>query len=252
VRVMRALGVRQVHEHMARFGFDPKRHPRNLTMALGTGAVTPLQMAAAYSVIANGGYRVQPYLISTITDGAGNTIMETKAPAPHQESTRVIDARNAFIMDSILRDVTVYGTAAAASPGLGRNDLAGKTGTTTDAVDGWFAGYGGGVVAVAWMGYDDPRSLGSREFGSTLALPIWMDYMKRALANVPPRIPAPPEGLVQEDGEWMYAEDADGAAIRLLDIAPLPETPEEGILGEWFSAPAPPPPPAPAPAPVTQ
>ena len=230
VRVMRAVGVQQVHEHMTRFGFEPARHPRNLTMALGTGAVTPLQMAAAYSVIANGGFRVQPYLISKITDGAGNVIMEAKPPAPRQEGARVIDPRNAFIMDSILRDVTVYGTAAAASPGLGRNDLAGKTGTTTDAMDGWFAGYGGGVVAVAWMGYDEPRSLGSREFGSTLALPIWMDYMKRALANVPPRIPSPPEGLVQENGEWMYAENAEGAAIRLLDIVPLPELPaEEGM-----------------------
>ncbi|HEU4851962.1 MAG TPA: PBP1A family penicillin-binding protein [Telluria sp.] len=221
VRLMRAVGVQHVHEHMARFGFDPARHPRNLTMALGTGAVTPLQMAGAYSVIANGGYKVQPYLVSKITDGAGNTIFQAKPP----EKTRVLDSRNAFIMDSILRDVTVYGTAAAASPGLGRRDLAGKTGTTTDAVDGWFAGYGGGVVAVAWMGYDEPRTLGSKEFGSTLALPIWMDYMKRALSGVPPRVLPQPEGLVQEGDEWMYAEHANGAAIRLLDVAPLPETP---------------------------
>jgi penicillin-binding protein 1A len=230
VRLMRAVGVQQVHEHMERFGFEPSRHPRNLTMALGTGAVTPLQMAAAYSVIANGGYRVNPYLVSKITDGAGNVIMEAKRPAVRQESARAIDPRNAFIMDSILRDVTVYGTAAAASPALGRNDLAGKTGTTTDTVDGWFAGYGGGVVAVAWMGYDEPRSLGSREYGSTLALPIWIDYMKRALAGVPPRIPAPPAGLVQENGEWMYAENAEGSAIRLLDIAPLPEAAAEEEL----------------------
>ena len=240
VRVMRALGVQQVHEHMTRFGFDPSRHPRNFTMALGTGAVTPLQMAAAYSVFANGGYKVEPYLIAKITDGAGKVIMQARPPAPHQQSARVIDARNAFIMDSILRDVTVYGTAATATPALGRHDLAGKTGTTTDAVDGWFAGYGGGIVAVAWMGYDDPRSLGSSEFGSTLALPIWIDYMKRALAGVPPRLPPQPDGLVQQDGEWMYAENANGGAIGLLDIAPLPEVPP----AEPFTAPTPPEPPA--------
>ena len=205
VRMLQAIGVDDTRAHLAQFGFDAARHPRNLTMALGTGAVTPLQMAGAYTVLANGGYRVEPWLIARIQDGDGKVVYEHA----HKEPVRVIDARNAFITDSMLRDVARVGTAAAASRQLGRSDLAGKTGTTSNAIDGWFAGYSGPVVAVAWMGYDEPRSLGGREFGATLALPIWVDYMRVALANAPQRAPLVPEGVVNVAGDWVYAEYAD-------------------------------------------
>ncbi len=205
VRMLQAIGVDDTRAHLAQFGFDAARHPRNLTMALGTGAVTPLQMAGAYTVLANGGYRVEPWLIARIQDGDGKVVYEHA----RKEPVRVLDARNAFITDSMLRDVARVGTAAAASRQLGRSDLAGKTGTTSNAIDGWFAGYSGPVVAVAWMGYDEPRSLGGREFGATLALPIWVDYMRVALANAPERAPLVPDGVVNVAGDWVYAEYAD-------------------------------------------
>ena len=205
VRMLQAIGVDDTRAHLAQFGFDAARHPRNLTMALGTGAVTPLQMAGAYTVLANGGNRVEPWLIARIQNGDGKVVYEHA----RKEPVRVLDARNAFITDSMLRDVARVGTAAAASRQLGRSDLAGKTGTTSNAIDGWFAGYSGPVVAVAWMGYDEPRSLGGREFGATLALPIWVDYMRVALANAPQRAPLVPDGVVNVAGDWVYAEYAD-------------------------------------------
>jgi penicillin-binding protein 1A len=222
VRLLRAISVPYAHEFIGKFGFDVARQPANYTMALGTGAVTPLQMAGAYAVFANGGYQVQPYLIAKIVDADGKVIQETKPPAAHQEEQRVLDARNAFITDSMLRDVTRYGTGAAATKALGRTDIAGKTGTTSDAVDGWFSGYGGNVVAVAWMGYDDPKSLGGREFGATLALPIWIDYMKVALAKRPQEERAQPEGLVRENDDWVYAEFAESPTFSGIDMDQQP------------------------------
>ncbi|CAN7264698.1 penicillin-binding protein 1A [Massilia sp. LjRoot122] len=211
VRMLRALDVDYAREHLGRFGFDMARHPSNLTLALGTGAVTPLQLAGAYAVLANGGYRVEPLLSMTIRDRDGKLLFESGKPRPLQERARVLDARNAFILDSMLRDVARVGTGAQASRLLNRSDLAGKTGTTSNAIDGWFAGYGGNVVAVSWMGYDEPRSLGSREFGSTLALPVWVDYMRVALASTPQRERTPPAGVVQAGGDWVYAEFAEPA-----------------------------------------
>jgi len=229
VRMLQAIGVDDTRAHLAQFGFDAARHPRNLTMALGTGAVTPLQMAGAYTVLANGGYRVEPWLIARIQDGDGKVVYEHA----RKEPVRVLDARNAFITDSMLRDVARVGTAAAASRQLGRSDLAGKTGTTSNAIDGWFAGYSGPVVAVAWMGYDEPRSLGGREFGATLALPIWVDYMRVALANAPERAPLVPDGVVNVAGDWVYAEYADQ---QQLDTPPPPvdsiDTLMENLLQE--------------------
>ena len=213
VRMLRALDVDYAREHLGRFGFDMARHPGNLTLALGTGAVTPLQMAGAYAVLANGGYRVEPSLGMTIHDRDGKLLFESGKPRPLQESARVLDARNAFIADSMLRDVARFGTGAQASRLLNRTDLAGKTGTTSNAIDGWFAGYGANVVAVAWMGYDEPRSLGSHEFGSTLALPVWVDYMRVALAKTPQRERMPPEGVVRAGGDWVYAEFAEPAPV---------------------------------------
>ena len=232
VRMLQAIGVDDARAHLAQFGFDAARHPRNLTMALGTGAVTPLQMAGAYAVLANGGSRVEPWLIARIQDGDGKVVYEHA----RKEPVRVLDARNAFITDSMLRDVARVGTAAAASRQLGRSDLAGKTGTTSNAIDGWFAGYSGPVVAVAWMGYDEPRSLGGREFGATLALPIWVDYMRVALANAPQRAPLVPEGVVNVAGDWVYAEYADQQQQQQLETPPPPvdsiDTLMENLLQE--------------------
>ena len=227
VRLLRALEVPYTHDFLGRFGFDLARHPKNMTLALGTGAVTPLQMAGAYAVFANGGYSVKPYLIARIEDGDGNVLVENKPPQARQDSARVLDARNAFVTDSMLRDVTRYGTGAAATKRLGRSDIAGKTGTTSDAIDGWFAGYGANVVAVAWMGYDEPRSLGGREFGATLALPIWMDYMQVALAKKPQLEREQPEGVVRENDDWVYTEFAESPQYRGIDVELAPPAPPE-------------------------
>ncbi|MBQ5947700.1 PBP1A family penicillin-binding protein [Massilia sp. ST3] len=256
VRLLRALGTDYSHEWLGHFGFDPARHPKNLTLALGTGAVTPLQMAGAYAVFANGGYRVKPYLIAKIQDGNGTVIMEAKPPKAKQEEARVITARNAFVSDSMLRDVTRYGTGAAATQRLGRGDIAGKTGTTSDAFDGWFAGYGGNVVAVAWMGYDEPRSLGGKEFGATLALPIWIDYMKVALAKRPEEERVAPEDVMRDGEDWVYPEFVDAPELRGIDLdqaaPPEPELEPEGEPDPDAPPPAPVPPPAPPVAPPPQ
>ena len=261
VRLIRALGVDYTHGFLGRFGFDLAKHPKNLTLALGTGAVTPLQVAGAYAVLANGGYRVRPYLISRIVDGDGTVLVENMPPMPRLDADRVLDPRTAFVADSMLRDVTRFGTGAAASQKLGRIDIAGKTGTTNDAIDGWFAGYGGKVVAVSWMGYDEPRSLGGREFGSTLALPIWIDYMRVALAKVPQQDPPlEPEGVLQENGDWVFEEYLDRPELRAIDVelavpgdagpgAPEqdPAPGEEPLPGAPHAPMAPPPPPPPPP-----
>ena len=222
VRVLRAVSVDFAHQYLEHFGFDLARHPKNYTMALGTGAVTPLQLAGGYAVFANGGYRVKPYLISRIQDGNGAVILETRPLDARNEANRAVTARNAFVVDSMLRDVARFGTAAGATRQLGRQDLAGKTGTTNDAVDGWFAGYAGNVVAVSWMGYDEPRSLGGREFGSTLAMPIWIDYMRVALAKAPSVERTPPEDVVHDGDDWIYPEFIDAGETRTIDIEQAP------------------------------
>jgi len=195
VRILQEITPRYAQDYIARFGFDPKLHPPYLTMALGAGNVTPLQMAAAYSVFANGGYRVSPYIIGRIEDQRLNDVAQAQAVRAGQGAERAIDARNAFIMNSLLQDVVRTGTAARALR-LGRSDLAGKTGTTNDFIDAWFAGYQPGLVAVTWIGYDNPRSLGRNETGGQAALPIWMGYMARALKGVPEQALSQPEGVV--------------------------------------------------------
>ncbi len=217
VRILRSITVPFAHNYLGKFGFDLAKHPKNLTLALGTGSVTPAQLVGAYSVFANGGYRVEPYLIARIVDGNGKIISETKPRTTLPDEARVLDPRNAYIADSLMRQVTRTGTGAAVAK-LGRPDLAGKTGTSSDAVDGWFAGYGGGIVAVSWMGYDDSKSLGGKEFGSTVALPIWIDYMKVALQNRPAQERPAPAGLTQVNGEWLYDEFTGDAARHSLDM----------------------------------
>ena len=152
-------------------------------------------MARAYAVFANGGYLVQPYFIERIVDDRGNPLGSARPQRAGDESLRVIDARNAFIMDSMLQDVTRYGTAARAAK-LGRRDLAGKTGTTNEHVDAWFCGYQPNLVGVAWVGFDQPRNLGRSETGGVTALPIWVGYMEKALKGMPDTVRAVPEGLI--------------------------------------------------------
>ncbi|KAB2910282.1 MAG: penicillin-binding protein 1A [Dechloromonas sp.] len=222
VRLLQTITPAYARDYLQRFGFDAAKHPDNLTMVLGSGSVTPLQMAGAYAVFANGGFRITPWLIEKITDARGNVLWQAPPPPGRQERQAAIDPRNAFVIDSMLREVVSSGTGASASQRLGRHDLAGKTGTTSDAIDGWFAGYAGNVVAVAWMGYDQPRSLGSREFGATLALPIWTDYMRQALAGKPPSERTPPPGLSYVDGDWLYDEFQGDAGVKAVDVETSP------------------------------
>ncbi|AXS80098.1 penicillin-binding protein 1A [Dechloromonas sp. HYN0024] len=222
VRLLQAISPQYGRDYLQRFGFDVAKHPANLTMTLGSGSVTPLQLASAYAVFANGGFKVSPRLIQKVTDARGNVLSEAPPLPVRQEEQRAIDARNAFIIDSMLREVVRSGTGAVATQRLGRNDLAGKTGTTSDAVDGWFAGYAGNVVAVSWMGYDQPRSLGGREFGATLALPIWIDYMRQAMSGKPPAERKPPSGISFVDGDWLYDEFKGDDGIKTLDVEVSP------------------------------
>lgn len=240
IRVLQAIGPNYAQDYITRFGFDPKQHPAYLTLALGAGSTTPLQMAGAYAIFANGGFRVKPYFINKITDDKGGVLFEAaperaESAAARTEpaikaAERVIDPRNAFIMTSMLRDVVRYGTAARAMS-LGRNDLSGKTGTTNDSLDAWFAGFNSGLVAVTWIGFDNPASLGEAETGGGASLPMWMHYMGKVLKGVKEKPFEPPSGVTMiplagefgKDGkqlfEFVYAENAgnvgDGpAALR--------------------------------------
>lgn len=202
VRVIRKIGPRYAQDFIQRFGFEAEKHPPYLTMALGAGSVTPLELATGYGVFANGGFRVEPYLISKVIDAKGNVLFEATPQKAGDPNLRALDARTAFVMDSLLQEVTKSGTAASARPALGRADIAGKTGTTNESMDAWFAGYQSDVVAVAWMGFDKPKSLGDRETGGGLALPMWIRYMKTALNGVPESTRPVPAGVSQQDGDW--------------------------------------------------
>jgi len=195
IRILDAIGAKYAQEYVTRFGFDADRHPPYLTMALGAGAVTMWQLARGYSVFANGGYLIQPYFIHKIVDDRGNVLALAEPKRSGDESLRVLDARNAFIMDNMMQDVTRVGTAARAAR-LGRSDLAGKTGTTNEFVDAWFAGYQPTLVAIAWVGYDQPKTLGKNQTGGVVALPIWVSYMEKALKDVPEMPREMPPGIV--------------------------------------------------------
>jgi len=196
VRIIQAITPLYAQDYITRFGFDAKNHPPYLTMALGAGNATPLQMAAAYSVFANGGFRVNPYFIARIEDAKGSVIAQAHPERAGETAERAIDARNAFIMTSMLQDVVKMGTAARAMQ-LGRTDLAGKTGTTNDFVDAWFCGFGTGLVAVTWIGFDNPHTLGHNETGAQAALPMWMAYMDKVMKGVEEQPRSIPEGVVQ-------------------------------------------------------
>ena len=195
IRVLDAIGPKYAQEYVARFGFDAERHPPYLTMALGAGSVTAWQMARAYSVFANGGFLVQPYFMHKIVDDRGNPVALADPRRAGDEGLRVLDARNAFIMDNMMQDVTRSGTAARAAR-LGRVDLAGKTGTTNEFVDAWFAGYQPALVAISWVGFDQPKTLGKNQTGGVVALPIWLGYMEQVLKDLPEQPRAVPPGVV--------------------------------------------------------
>jgi penicillin-binding protein 1A len=237
IRILHRIGAKYGQEYTTRFGFEAEKNPPYLTLALGAGAVTPLQMAGAYAVFANGGYRVSPYLISKVTDANGKVLSQANPDRAGVDANRVIDERNAFLMDSMMKDVVRFGTATKALS-LKRPDIAGKTGTTNDSIDAWFAGYQSKLVGVAWIGYDQPKNLGNRETGGGLALPIWISYMGKALKNIPIEERAVPEGMIAVDGEYYYAENPPGTGVTSLEGAtratPAEEKAKDAVKNELF------------------
>ena len=213
IRVMQAIGARYAQEYVSKFGFDPSRTPAQLTTALGAGSTTPWEMAAAFSVFANGGYRVKPYLINKVTDVDGKVLMRVNNPKAGNEAIRAIDERNAFVMHTLLNGVVSGpgGTARRAYRELKRPDMGGKTGTSNNAHDAWFAGYASHTMAVGWVGYDQMRPLGSTETGGGLVLPIWIDYMKTAIKDEPPYRRRQPSSVVLLNGTYYYADSVDKA-----------------------------------------
>ena len=271
IRLLQDITPRFAQEYVGRFGFPAASHPPYLTMALGAGSATPWEMAAGYAVFANGGYRIDPYIIKEIYADNGRLVARTDPPVAGDSAPRVIDARNAWLMDSMMRDVVQRGTATRARV-LKRNDLAGKTGTANDYLDAWYCGYAADIVTVSWVGFSQPRNLGRGETGGAAALPIWVNYMRTALDGVP-EVPRPrPGGLIQVqagDGsrqDFQYAEYKAPARpevpdwlreMFVSDNSPALEAPEEAIPPA-AQAPAPAAPPRPivnvapaqAPAPV--
>ena len=224
IRLMQFLSPQGARDWTSRFGFDVERQPADLTQALGTGSTNPLQLAGAYAVLANGGFRISPQFVKSITRANGEVVFEAPVQAL-DESLRTVPQRNTFMVSSLLQDVTRVGTAARAQATLKRPDVYGKTGTTNDVVDAWFAGYQPSLVAVAWVGYDTPRSLGSRASGSALALPAWIEFMATALKGVPVQEVQPPAGVERVDGDWRYSEWASGGFVRTLGMDAQPISP---------------------------
>jgi penicillin-binding protein 1A len=239
IRILEKIGPQYAQEYVTKFGFDPEKNPPYLTLALGAGAVTPLQMAGAYTVFANGGYRVNPYLISKITDNNGKSLFQVKPEQAGDEAFRVIDERNAFLVDSMLKDVVKQGTATRALS-LKRTDIAGKTGTTNDSIDAWFAGYNPKLVGIAWIGFDKPKNLGNRETGGGLALPIWISYMQKALANTPMMNREMPAGISAVGNDFTYHEYLESGGVSSIgltpagDAKPSEDNPEGKTQNELF------------------
>ncbi len=230
IRILERLGPQYAQSWVTKFGFESEKHPAFLTMALGAGTVTPLQMATGIGVFATGGYYVAPRLVARVQDSRGRVLSEPP-PATLDESARAIPARNAFVMTSLLQEVTNTGTAANARKQLKRPDVYGKTGTTNESMDAWFAGWGPGNVGVVWIGYDTPKKLGDKETGGGLALPVWIEYMQNALKAAPQRpLGNPPPGVLNVGGEWIYAEYANGGGIDMVGVeeeAPTPPSDQE-------------------------
>ena len=238
IRILQAVGTRNSQEWVTKFGFDEDKHPAYLTMALGAGSVTPMQMATGYSVFANGGMRVQPHMITRVTDHKGKILVDSP-PQRANEASRAISPRNAFVMTSLLQEVTRSGTAAKARVALKRDDISGKTGTTNDSMDAWFAGYHRNLAAVVWIGYDTPRKLGDRETGGGLSLPVWISFMESALKNMPIMDAIAPEGVLYVNGDWYFEEYAKGNGVTSLGLGnekggTLPEPDEKKRILDLF------------------
>src|SRR5690606_15330374 len=266
VRVLQQVGIGTAIDFVQRFGFDKNAIPRNLSVALGSLSVTPLQMARGFAVFANSGYLIEPYLLQRVTTRDGEILYEAKplqacpdcsnllamdvlaledaSPAqqpPANSAPQVLDKRQAFIMDSMLRDVVARGTARSAAK-LGRSDIAGKTGTTTGPVDTWFTGYSSGIVTVAWAGFDKNTPMGKDEYGATVALPIWIEYMERALQDKPERAQRQPAGLVSlridPDTGQLASPDAPGAVFEYFLEGQLPGDSPGSDFGPTVAAPS--------------
>ena len=238
IRILQSVGTRNAQEWVTKFGFDEDKHPAYLTMALGAGSVTPMQMATGYSVFANGGMRVQPHMITRVTDHKGKILVDSP-PQMVNEANRAITPRNAFVMTSLLQEVTRSGTAAKARVALKRDDIYGKTGTTNDSMDAWFAGYHRNLAAVVWIGYDTPRKLGDRETGGGLSLPVWISFMESALKNMPIMDAIAPEGVLYVNGDWYFEEYAKGSGVTSLGlgnekVGTLPEPDEKKRILDLF------------------
>ena len=225
IRIVQAIDPFYAQQFISKFGFNPKNHPALLTMALGVGSVTPLEMVTGYSVFANGGYLVQPYLIEKVTDAEGNVLMQSHNAKVGDGAPRTLDARNAYVMNSLLHGVATQGTGRRAGNALKRADIGAKTGTTNDALDAWFAGYAGEIAAVGWMGYDQPKSLGANAYGAGLVLPVWVNYMKAVLKGAPEYYRPQPTDVVKIDDMPFYADQV-GDTVQTLGLGET-TSPEE-------------------------
>ena len=234
IRILQSITPQYAQDYLTKFGFDAAKHPPYLTMALGAGSVTPLQLLTGYSVFANGGFRVTPYFIQRIEDAQGNVLFKAQPTVAGEDADQVIDVRNAFSMVNMMQDVIRHGTAIRAMQ-LGREDLAGKTGTTSDSMDAWFCGFQPTLVGIAWMGFDQPRSLGDKETGGGAALPIWMSYMGKMLKNVPQAVYTMPENMtaVRINEEGLHDENSELIEYFYQENIPseqaMPHAPDEEI-----------------------
>jgi penicillin-binding protein 1A len=234
IRILQAIGPVYARDYVTKFGFDKEKHGAYLTMALGAGSATPMQMLTGYSVFANGGYKITPYFIQRIEDSQGKILEQAGPVKAGEDAERVIDVRNAYTMVSMMQDVVRHGTAIRAMQ-LGRRDLAGKTGTTSDSLDAWFCGFHPTLVGISWIGFDNPHSLGDRETGGGAALPMWMGYMEKVLPGVPEAVYTMPENMlaarINENGrrdpegsrtEYFYKEFLPAEQSVIIDSASSP------------------------------
>ena len=237
IRILQAIGAPYAQQWATRFGFDAEKHPPYLTMALGAGSVTPLQLSVGYSAFANGGFRVNPHLITKVTDQMGK-VLSQYTPIELDETAKAVEPRNAFMMSHLLQEVARSGTASRAYQVLKRPDIYGKTGTTNDSMDAWFAGYQPTLAAVTWIGYDTPKKLGDKETGGGLALPVWISFMQKALQNVPITEIAAPEGVVKDGADWFYQEFTRSSGIASLGLGGSSELPSPSSGGSGPSYPS--------------
>ena len=239
IRILQSITPKYAQDYVTKFGFDADKHPPYLTMALGAGLVTPMQLLTGYSVFANGGFKTSPYFIQRIEDDRDNVLSQATPVVAGNGAEQVIDTRNAYTMVNMMQDVVKHGTGIRAMS-LGRQDLAGKTGTTSDSIDAWFCGFQPTVVGISWIGFDQPHSLGDKETGGGAALPIWMGYMEKVLKNVPEATYTAPDGIVavrindagQRDDngtrtEYFYNENVPSA---MPSVNPGDVTPQTDII----------------------